>query len=119
MKFIECPYTHEVFDSDLCRHCNTKETECPKWQSSDSIKEPENEKRKVIIGGTYLHFKGHVVKVMGLAEHTETGEKMVLYYHLAESFKLWVRPEKMFLSKVDKEQYPDSDQEYRFELLKR
>ena len=29
---------------------------------------------------------------------------------------LWLRPLEMFLSKVEKEKYPDCPQEYRFEL---
>ena len=29
---------------------------------------------------------------------------------------LWVRPLAMFLSKVDREKYPDAEQEYRFAL---
>lgn len=68
----------------------------------------------VIIGGKYRHFKGHIVKVIGVATHSETIEKMVVYIH---DQNLWVRPLEIFKSKVDKEKYPNSEQEYRFELI--
>ena len=43
-------------------------------------------------------------------------EDMVLYQGLYESGPKYVRPKEMFLSKVDKEKYPNVKQEYRFEL---
>jgi len=35
--------------------------------------------------GTYRHFKGGRYYVLGLAEHTETGETMVIYLPLQET----------------------------------
>ena len=68
--------------------------------------------REVIPGKTYRHFKGDVVKVLYVAKDSETLEKKVVYEHKGE---VWVRDYNMFLSKVDKEKYPDVLQEYRFE----
>ncbi len=68
--------------------------------------------REVIPGKTYKHFKGDVVKVLYIAKDSETLEKKVVYEHGGE---VWVRDYEMFLSKVDKEKYPDVLQEYRFE----
>lgn len=51
--------------------------------------------------------------VQNIVEHSETGEKLVHYVSLADE-KRYVRPVDMFLSKVDREKYPDIRQEYRY-----
>lgn len=68
------------------------------------------------INGVYKHFKGDYYIVLDVAEHTETGEKLVIYRALYDDNKLYARPYDMFLSKVDREKYPDVEQEYRLEL---
>lgn len=68
------------------------------------------------INGVYKHFKGDYYIVLDIAEHTETGEKLVIYRALYGDNKLYARPYDMFLSKVDREKYPDVEQEYRLEL---
>jgi hypothetical protein len=55
--------------------------------------------------GKYLHFKGMEVEVIGIALHSETLEKVVVYRHSDEvkgqgKNTLWVRPLPMFLEKV-------------------
>ena len=53
--------------------------------------------------GKYQHYKGHYYRVIGIAKHSETLEEMVIYETLYDNpdGKLWVRPKKMFLEKVE------------------
>lgn len=70
---------------------------------------------KVEVGKTYRHFKGSLHKVIAIAKHSETLEDLVIYTH-EEDGSIWARPYSMFVSKVDKEKYPDIKEEYRFTL---
>ena len=72
--------------------------------------------REVQIGRVYLHFKGDYYVAETVAHDSETGEAVVIYRKLYADGGLWVRPLSMFLSRVDREKYPDVQQEYRFEL---
>ena len=65
----------------------------------------------------YRHFKGKCYQVLCIAENSETSNKEVIYQALYAPYKIYARDLDMFMSKVDKEKYPDAGQEYRFELL--
>lgn len=62
----------------------------------------------------WLHFKGGKYQIITLAEHTETGEKFVIYKALSGTMKTYARPMKDFMSEIDKEKYPKAEQDYRF-----
>jgi hypothetical protein len=52
------------------------------------------------INSIYKHFKGGLYKVVTIATHVETSDRLVIYYDLSNEEKIWARPEKDFLSKV-------------------
>ena len=68
------------------------------------------------IGRIYRHFKGDYYLVEAVAKDSETNTDMVIYRKLYGDGGLWVRPLSMFLSKVDRDKYPEVSQEYRFQL---
>ena len=55
------------------------------------------------IPGRYRHFKGNAYEVIGIARHSETDERMVVYRPLDNDSGLWVRPVAMFLEMVTHE----------------
>lgn len=54
-------------------------------------------------------------EIIGIAIHSETREKMMVYRALYGDDGLFVRPYDMFTGEVDHVKYPEIHQKYRFE----
>lgn len=67
--------------------------------------------------GIYRHFKGNYYRVLCIATHTETDEKLVIYEAQYDDHKIYARPYQMFVEKTDRTKYPNARQEYRFEWV--
>ena len=71
--------------------------------------------RELKINVIYKHFKGDRYIVEDVAIDSETKEKFVVYRALYGEHLLYIRPVEMFLSEMDREKYPNVEQQYRFE----
>lgn len=70
-----------------------------------------------MVGKRYRHFKGGIYVVSDIAVHSETAELIVIYKSFDKPSLVWARPLNMFLSEVDRNKYPEVEQEMRFEEM--
>ncbi|WP_027399387.1 DUF1653 domain-containing protein [Anaerovorax odorimutans] len=64
--------------------------------------------------GIYRHFKGNEYRLLYIALHSETLEKMVVYQALYGDMGYWVRPISMWNEVVEK----DGKKMIRFEFIR-
>jgi len=64
----------------------------------------------------YKHFKGDYYIVIDTAINNENSQEYVIYRALYGNGQLFIRCIEEFLSKVDKDKYPNATQTYKFEL---
>lgn len=79
------------------------------------------------IGDIVQHFKWETISdeekkqnkylycIKDIAEHTETGERLVIYQAMYFPFQIYARPIEMFCGEVDNNKYPYIKQKFRFE----
>ena len=56
--------------------------------------------QKIEAGKIYRHYKGNLYKIICIANHSETLEKMIVYSSL-DGDKIWVRPYSMWNNEID------------------
>ena len=68
-------------------------------------------------GEFYRHFKNRLYQIIAVAYDAETEQQAVVYQALYGDYRVWVRPLENFLSRTDREKYPEASQEWRFERV--
>lgn len=67
-------------------------------------------------GEVWKHFKSKYYLILDVdVIHSETGEILIVYQALYDTFKIYARPIDMFMSGVDLKKYPYVKQKFRFE----
>lgn len=119
-------------DGMINQHIHVEESDIGEWDDESPLnydncdladcekyfkrKVSVDNERNVIAGQVYRHFKGHTVKVLHIAQDTESPGQFYVVYE-CEDGAIWSRPYGMFVSEVDHMKYPDVQQKYRFELV--
>ena len=84
--------------------------------------------REFASGDIIQHFKRETVdqnsmqylyEFIGVATHSETRDRAVVYRALYGDKGLFVRPYEMFMEEVDHDKYPEIRQKYRFEKIRK
>lgn len=84
--------------------------------------------REFASGDIIQHFKRETVdqnsmqylyEFIGVATHSETRDRVVVYRALYGDKGMFVRPYEMFMEEVDHDKYPEIRQKYRFEKIRK
>lgn len=69
------------------------------------------------IGKVVRHFKGDLYLIENIAQHTETGDMLVIYRALYGNCEVYARPLDMFIERVPEGRANPTGQKYRLELV--
>ncbi|HVV39405.1 MAG TPA: DUF1653 domain-containing protein [Candidatus Paceibacterota bacterium] len=53
------------------------------------------------VGATYQHYKGAHYKVLFIAQHSDTEEKLVIYQDVDHPEKVWARSPEVFMGETE------------------
>lgn len=65
----------------------------------------------------YRSFQGNIYQIRCLAKHGETGEPMVVYQAMYDTFQIYVSPLSVFMGETEQAAGSDTLRRYRFELI--
>lgn len=58
------------------------------------------EKREVVSGAIFEHYKGNQYEIINIGKHSETLEEMVVYQKVNDPEDIWIRPLDVFLESI-------------------
>ena len=67
----------------------------------------------------FRHFKGKEYKILCIAKDCDDLSDLVIYQGMYDDNPIFSRKIDEFFSEMDKEKYPNSECDYRFELIKK
>lgn len=75
------------------------------------------ERQSIHAGDIYRHFRGNFYQIVTVGKHADSLEEYVVYQALYGTFEVYIRSIQDFFAVLDKNQYQEAQQKYRFERV--
>lgn len=75
------------------------------------------ERQSIHAGDIYRHFRGNFYQIVTVGKHADSLEEYVVYQALYGTFEVYIRSIQDFFVVLDKNQYQEAQQKYRFERV--